>query len=271
MKFERKFLFLVILFTFTQEIFSSGKRNSLTYRHLPEATASAIDVPQAREALLSSNEISRLVDRYISSDTYLQSLWKRGRRFPCRESFDHNRTCACRNSDVNGYVTLKELVKSVIKEDPRIKDFAVDRDFEDDIYEREAQRYGSSKAPPFIIFRLDQVCEEYEDILTEEKRIYQKWQKNVKTEQKKQQKDLKEQRRRFNKKGVIAVMCSCQCRLHKRCFDKMKKRGVERCVGCQDDITALVNDISCNFVFPESLNGDRESKCKKCRKNLWKL
>ena len=269
----KQLLLLLVLLISSERLLSSANTDLFAcLRRSRQVRPADVNLPLAQEAIVLEDEISTLVGQYVNSNTELQSLHRRRREFPCRESDTHDQTCACRSAGDKGFLTMEQLIEKAVFRYPGIMKFKVDLDEQGaesgSVSAREDdQFYGASKALPFILFRMDNICKRYIDVLEQEKKII----KQEKQNQKRLQKQLKKERKIFMKQGVIAVMCRCECKLHKSCFDQMVREGVGRCMKCQDDIISLSEEIACNFICPQAGNGFAGEQCSKCRQALWRF
>jgi hypothetical protein len=265
---KKLLLLLVVFFVLGERLLSSGRQQVNLFACLQRRSSRVepiVEVPQAQEAISVQDELLFLIDEYVGSDTELQSLRRRRREFPCRESSDHNQTCACRKGGDPGFVTMDQVIDKAIVQYPGIMKFRVDLDEQGQDAEEDEQLYGTSKTFPFVLFRMDKICERYVDVIAQEKQIIKK----EKRDKRRLQQKMKKLRKSFVQKGVVAVMCRCECRLHKSCFEKMVHEGVERCMRCQENIVSVLEDIGCNFVYPHAGDGFSEEHCPKCIKSLW--
>ncbi len=203
-------------------------------------------------------------------------IWSRQRIVDCLESENHSRRCTCRGLR---RLTVENLVSRKTAGCSRIKLSEIDRnsdrfDIPPAALESRSSLYDLSKAEQHILFTMDDLRLRYGENAFERDRFLSFEEAQLSGFYRKH---IDQERKRCEQRGVIAVLCSRGCRMHRRCYisamNAREHQPVRTCpnLACRDNIVETFRDSENNFIRQEPDDISFPAACIICRRPLWRF
>lgn len=218
-----------------------------------------IDLPVAREHIVLACGLSDLIDSCLRGNEALVSLQKRNVNLVCEETKTHRRDCVCCGT---GEVTIGQIFQRNIFEYLGIMEFPDGDEHLAGYIRGDMKMYSMSRATPYVMFFIASLKKRYQGVIFHEKKRL----KENRCRQKREEKRFDRLKRRFETHGMVTLMCRCQAKFHRSCFESVmsgqKHRKNKCCDLCHDDVTDVLEESALNFGFPVP-GRDRCSMCRK--------
>ena len=261
------------LFIFLLTMISLSNNGCCLFQWRPRRVAPVeIVCSEARYSAGTRKDVSDLIVNYMIA----YNTWNRAGIVDCLESTDHSRRCICRGLR---RLTVESLVSRKTAGYSRIKLSEIDRnsdrfDIPPAALESRSSLYDLSKAEQHILFTMDDLRLRYGENAFERDRFLSFEEAQLSGFYRKH---IDQERKRCEQRGVIAVLCSRGCRMHRRCYisamNAREHQPVRTCpnLACRDNIVETFKDSENNFIMQEPDDILFLAACLICRKPLWRF